>query len=251
MPRIKRQLTDCGIYHVIVKGMGSQLLFEDDQDRKKFLSILQKYKEEMGFKINGYCLMDNHVHLLIWDRFNDLSNIMKRINLSYVTYFNRKYERSGSLFHGRFKSEIISSHHYLLAAFRYILRNPENAGICNINNYKWSSYSDYIRKNKKKLTDTSFMLNVIYDNYGSITFDDFIKKQSEFSIMEITQPHFRNDKSVINLIRKTLHLDSPQRIQSFSKELRNKCLKQLKTLGIPVRQLERIIGISRGIIQRI
>lgn len=93
---------------------------------------------------------------------------------------------------------------------------------------KWSSYSDYIRKNKKKLTDTSFMLNVIYDNYGSITFDDFIKKQSEFSIMEITQPHFRNDKSVINLIRKTLHLDSPQRIQSFSKELRNKCLKQFK-----------------------
>lgn len=251
MPRKKRELIPYGIYHIIVKGIGSQLLFEDNQDRKKFLQILKKYKEEQGFLIYGYCFMDNHAHFLLKDVPNNLSTIMKKINVSYVSYFNKKYERTGSLFHGRFRSEIINNTKYLLTAFKYILLNPQKAGIKNCSKYKWSSYKDYLYENKNAITDNEYIKKLIKDNFGILSIKDFFRNiEIDENIMDISDSHYLNDSSIIKIIKKLFSITSPQKIQELPKAERDAYLRNLKKQKIPIRQLQRLTGISRLVISR-
>lgn len=251
MPRKRRQLVPYGIYHIIVKGIGSQLLFEDEQDRIKFYKIIKKYKDEQGFLIYGYCFMDNHVHLLLKDVPNNLSTIMKKINVSYVSYFNKKYERTGSLFHGRFRSEIITDNDYLLSAFKYILMNPQKAGISDCSKYKWSSYKTYLYNYKNSITDTDFLKNLFKTNYGEASLKKILENLKDEKVMDIPDSHKLNDNSIIKMIKKQFSLDSPQKIRSFPKKERDFFLKELKKRKIPIRQIERLTGISRLIISRI
>ena len=141
MARQARQKSEAGIYHIILRGSNRQILFEDEEDFSKFKSLLSFYKKRCGFALYGYCLMDNHIHLLMKEAENpavlfingkeiefgpgeSLETIFKRIGVSYVGYFNRKYKRTGHLFQDRFKSEPIDTDAYLLMALRYIHRNP-------------------------------------------------------------------------------------------------------------------------------
>lgn len=108
--------------------------------------------------------MDNHVHIIIDVNQNDISQIMKSINVSYVLYFNRKYERVGHLFQDRFKSELVEDDCYLLELSRYIHRNPVKANMVKTpGDYHWSSYNIYIGKVKDRylLVDTSLVLDCL------------------------------------------------------------------------------------------
>ena len=107
--------------HIIVRGIGKQILFEDDSDRRTYLSFLKKYRGETEITIFAYCLMENHVHLLIQDRNGAAPLFMKKMGVSYAQYYNRKYDRIGHLFQDRYKSERIEDDAYLLTVFRYIL----------------------------------------------------------------------------------------------------------------------------------
>ena len=91
MPRKARKLSSIGYYHIVIKGNGSQILFEDAADYRHFLNTLEKYLREEPFEILAYCLMDNHVHLLMHAE-DDLDRIMKRITCSYAYYYNKKYD---------------------------------------------------------------------------------------------------------------------------------------------------------------
>ena len=91
--------------------------------------------------------MENHVHLLIRDPDGSCPVFMKKMGVGYVRYYNGKYERIGHLFQDRYKSEIITDDAYLLSAFRYILNNPEKAGICRAESYPWSSCWEYNAEN--------------------------------------------------------------------------------------------------------
>ncbi|MBQ5759363.1 MAG: transposase, partial [Schwartzia sp.] len=125
MPRQPR--TPGEFFHVVVRGIGRQILFENDDDRRKYLALLEKYQEENDITLMAYCLMDNHVHLLIRDNNGSLSLFMKQMGVSYALYYNRKYERVGHLFQDRYKSEVVDREEYLLTAYRYILNNPVKA----------------------------------------------------------------------------------------------------------------------------
>ena len=146
MPRTARKKSNSGIYHIMLRGINRQIIFEDDEDRVKFIDILKHYKQKCGFNIFAYCLMDNHVHLIIKVNNDSLKSIMKRIGVSYVYWYNWKYKRSGHLFQDRYKSEVIEDDSYLLSLVRYIHQNPIKANITPIiGEYPWSSYGEYIR----------------------------------------------------------------------------------------------------------
>src|SRR6056297_72355 len=163
MPRTARKKSKTGIYHIILRGINRQTIFEDDEDAVKFLQTLEKYKQENEYEIYAYCLMGNHIHILIKENQEELGNSMRRIGPSYVYWYNWKYERSGHLFQDRFKSEVVENKKYLLTVVRYIHQNPLNAGkVKNIKDYKWSSYREYISKNR--ITDTDFVLDIINNN---------------------------------------------------------------------------------------
>ena len=140
MPRQPREYSKSKIYHIMYKGIDGQDIFYDENDKLDFLEKLLENKKEFKFKIFSYCLMNNHVHLVIGIEAENLSNAMKSLSLKYVLYFNKKYERSGPLFQNRFNSKCIENQKYFLDVCRYVHQNPEKAGICKTSQYKWSSY---------------------------------------------------------------------------------------------------------------
>lgn len=142
-PRVKKGAY-C-TYHVIQRGIEQRPIFLHDEDRIQFLDTLARMKEKYHYRIYGYCLMDNHTHLIVDSNGSDISTVMKSINVSYAMYFNQKYRRSGHLFQDRFRSEVVDDDRYLLELSRYIHLNPVRAGMVkNAADYPWSSYCSYI-----------------------------------------------------------------------------------------------------------
>ena len=136
-------------YHVINRGNAGEDIFISDRDKEKFLGYLEKAVERYGITIHAYCLMTNHYHLLIETPLPNLSQAIKWINVSYATYFNRKRNRRGHLFQGRFKSIIVDADEYLKPLSRYIHLNPIRANMVEkIDSYLWSSYPVYVGKRK-------------------------------------------------------------------------------------------------------
>jgi len=145
MPRYARRKSSTGIYHVITRGNRRSDIFFDEYDKLRFIDILKRKSEELDFYIYAYCLMDNHIHLLINELGSDISKIMGVINISYVRYFNTKYDKIGHLFQDRYKSEAVENEKYLFGVIRYIHQNPLKAAMVNnVDDYKWSSYKEYI-----------------------------------------------------------------------------------------------------------
>ena len=162
MPRIARKISKTRFYHVIIRGVNKETIFIDDEDRKMFLRLLKKYKAELKCNVYAYCLMDNHVHILMEDKELNIGELMKNMTCVYAGEFNKKYKRVGHLFQDRFKSQNVENQNYLLRLIRYIHRNPEKAGICKTEEYKWSSYNEVIYGSK--IIDRDFILSMYNDN---------------------------------------------------------------------------------------
>lgn len=147
MARAPRICFDGALYHVTCRGDNREPIFLDDQDYQQYLLFLRRYKDQFGFLLYGYCLMPNHVHLVIEPSLSGtISKIMLCANTRYTQYFNRRYGRVGHLFQGRFHSRLIEKDAYLLAASRYVHLNPVAAHLCRRpDDYPWSSYQAYVR----------------------------------------------------------------------------------------------------------
>ena len=137
-------------YHVINRGNAGENLFKGIRDREKFLEYLETAIERFSLKIYTYCLMTNHFHVLLETQLPNLSQAIQWVNVSYAGYFNRKYQRNGHLFQGRFKSILVDADEYLKQLSRYIHLNPVRANLVeHPDEYKWSSYSTITGKTKE------------------------------------------------------------------------------------------------------
>jgi putative transposase len=154
MPRPRRITAENACYHIITRGNQKQSVFMDTRDYERYLSILSKYKKKFEFKLYCFCLMPNHVHLIIEVTVPSvLSKIMKCLNLSYTLYFNAKYEKVGHLWQDRFKSRLIGKDAYLLECINYIEANPARAALASdISKYPWSSH--HLRDTNNNLLDS-------------------------------------------------------------------------------------------------
>jgi len=153
MARQLRIEIEGGFYHITSRGNLKERIFFADDDRKKFLEILERTKNRYGYILHAYALMDNHFHLLIETPKANISQIMQNINTSYTVYINNKYQRSGHLFQGRYKSIIVDKDSYLLELSRYIHLNPVRSGLVkHPQDYIWTSYLDYVESGRKDRT---------------------------------------------------------------------------------------------------
>ena len=145
MPRRPRQYSPDIAYHVIARGNNRQALFRKTEDYERFLFFLRFLKGSFNFYVYHYCLMTNHVHLLIQFPVQEsFRKVPQRLFLLYAKYFAREYHHVGHVFQDRFKSFPVEDNQYLLECGRYIERNPVKAGLCkHPSDYKWSSYSFY------------------------------------------------------------------------------------------------------------
>ncbi len=254
MPRVSREnsKTITQTYHIIIRGINKQDIFFDNYDKKKFLEELLKTKNKYDYDIYAYALMNNHVHLAIYDKSDSKSNIMHMLCTSYAQYFNRKYERVGHLFQNRFKSICINTDRYLLNLIRYIHKNPENDNICKMESYEWSSYNEYLYG--EKIASTNFILEMFGDERKQ-AIEKFIffnrAEEKEFSDGEFENEKMSDDVAIEN-IRRILEIDNLQKIQLLNKNVQEEyILKIIEIKGITVEQISRILGIDRKRIYRI
>ena len=129
--------------HVRHRGVNRQACFREDTDRLVYLSCLKELAATAGCAIHAYCLMTNHVHLLLTP--SDLRGcptLMRELGQRYVPYFNRRHGRTGTLWEGRFRSCLVDSPRYVLGCYRYIEQNPVEAGMVGTPaSYRWSSFA--------------------------------------------------------------------------------------------------------------
>lgn len=230
----------------MLRGINKQVIFEDEEDNFKFLETLKKYKAISGYKIFAYCLMSNHVHLLLKIEKEDIDLIIKRVASSYVYWYNWKYKRNGHLFQDRFKSEPVENDSYFLTVVRYIHQNPLKAGVCkSIDGYNFSSYNEYVKK--ADLVDTDFCLGII----DKEQFLDFNNEYNEDVCLEIEKDNFRlTDDEAREIIFKISKCRTITQFQNLNIDKRDKCLKLLRVNGLSIRQISRLTGIGFNVVRK-
>lgn len=144
MPRQARVKSNSGIYHIMTRGINKEQIFKTNIHKKTVIDIVNEIMTDIDFSIIAYCIMDNHLHLLLEINDDNLEILMKRLNIKYAMHYNKVEKRYGHVFQDRFKSEAVEDDKYMLGALRYIHNNPVKAGMVNnILDYKWSSANDY------------------------------------------------------------------------------------------------------------
>jgi REP element-mobilizing transposase RayT len=141
MTRRLRQEFEAGVHHVYARGNNRQAIYRSDADRHIYLRLLERTIARHRWSCLAYCLMTNHLHLLIETREPNLSTGMQRMQGRYASDFNRRYRRSGTLYEGRYHSVPVLDDRQLVATLAYIAANPEAAGICAAEDWPWSSHA--------------------------------------------------------------------------------------------------------------
>lgn len=171
MSRQARIISNSELYHIMIRGINKERIFKNEIYKSKILEIIEEIKKEIEFSIVSYCVMDNHMHLLMQASQDNLANVMKKINVKYAMYYNRLEKRYGYVFQGRFRSEAVEDEKYMLGALRYIHNNPVKARICkNAFDYRWSSARDFINKNSTIINN-----NYINEIFSLFNKNDFIQ----------------------------------------------------------------------------
>ena len=177
----------CGYHHVYNRGVAKKRIFLKDEDREKFLEILADVSKEFKFNIHSFCLMDNHYHLLIENKKENLSDGMRQLGSLYASYFNKTYKRTGHLWQDRFKSWYVMDENYLFTLFKYIESNPVKANMSSkIGEYKYSSSYSILKDGVPSFLQNSFILR---DYDTSVLFDIFDIPLSQKDIKNIDKLH--------------------------------------------------------------
>ena len=175
-----------GYYHVYNRGHNKQTIFYDAKDYRRYLKRLGEYLKKHEVTLLAYCLMPNHLHLLLRQDGDELiDRFIHRLHTAYTMYFNKKYEKVGAVFQGRFKAKLINTDEYLLHVSRYIHSNPMElfhaqglAMILKLAAYPWSSYGEYLKPLSMLLCNPTIILNYFSNSplRGKTTYRSFVEE---------------------------------------------------------------------------
>lgn len=249
MSRKSRIKSNSGDYHIIITGINHMDIFLEEEDKLFFQNKFIKYAKELKIKIFSFVIMDNHFHAEIGNATDEMSRLVQKLCTSYAMYYNRKYNRHGPLFNGRFKSEPINDMNYFYQVCRYINQNPEKAGISRAEKYKWSSFRFY--RKKRCFLNTDFFI----EQFGSVgNFIKFLKTDNEDYCMEYYNKEtsiVSNDNLYSDFIRQLLNIKNPGAISNKNSFNMNSDLKLLLKCGLSISRISRLTGISIGKIAKL
>lgn len=259
MARQARKKSRTGIYHIIWRGANRQEIFHEHEDRVKYLDILVNYQVKNHLTFYAWCLMDNHVHLLIREGNEDISATMKRIAVSYALYYNEKYDTTGHLFQDRFRSEVVESRCSFLKVVRYIHQNPLKAGMVRqADEWLWSSCRGYYGRSlyPQKLLKSGVALG-LFDTNGIVArekFREFNERENDDQCLGMGERKRGLRLTDEEAREKIKHMLGPLRIvdvKCMPREKRDRVLRKLKQIqGLSLRQAARILGVSATLILR-
>ena len=261
MPRRERKQSGTGIYHVMLRGINRQDIFEEAEDYWSFIRILSAVQERMGddlatktctCHIYAYCLMPNHVHLLLCEKNWKIGEVMKSIASSYVFYYNKKYGRTGHLFQDRFKSEPCNDSAYFMTLFRYIHQNPVKAGLVkSAKDYEYSSWgNDYHNLAAHWVCHTEPVVN----RYGLKELTDWVDMPlpEKLGCLDMDERKVISDESVRMEILKRCGASNITEFLLHSKERQKDIVRAvMRELEAGPRQMSRISGMPYTTLHKI
>ncbi len=248
MPRNARKKSESGIYHIMFRGINRQQVFEDEEDNRFFLQVLREYKLECGYKVLAYCLMGNHVHLLIKEGKEPLELIFRRIGARFVYWYNKKYHRIGHLFQDRFKSETVDDISYLGNLIQYIHQNPVKAGIViKPEYYPYSSFREYL--GKPDIVDMEYVEQFILRT--AVVKAGRERIVCDFMEIKETIPKGVTDDQARSMMMKITGCDTVSAFQTKTKESREEFIRKLKEAGVSIRQICRLTGMTYYMVQKV
>lgn len=248
MARQARMESPTEYYHVMMRGNNRENIFKDKSQKIFYLELLEDQAEDGLIDIVGYCIMDNHVHIIVKSELSNLSNVIKAINTKYAMRFNRQKDRVGHVFQGRYKSEIINDEVYLLQVIRYVHNNPVNAKMVRSpNDYRWSSFGEYLKQGR---IISKGQREFVLACYGSMNqFIEFHKKRDNHDYLEIKediQQYRRNiGEDIISTYLKEKEINKSEILNS------DEIIFILKRSKFTHRQISDLLGISNSRVQRI
>jgi len=258
MPRVQREKSKSGYYHVMLRGNERKNIFRDDEDKLRFIETLSEKKQENRYSLHAFCLMDNHIHLMVSEGAEDVADVIKRISISYVYYFNRKYKRVGHLFQDRFKSEAVEDDRYILTLARYIHRNPVKAGLVrSVSEYKWSSYDCYVNEHNQfaKIIDTNTVLGLLSNDVviAQQRFREYMNEEEQEEFIDLVE----EDEGAVERKAREL-ITSIQSVQSLAdadgnakKQIGDLIKKLREETNLSIRKISEITGLGRDKVHRI
>ena len=249
MPRTARIPSRTNIYHVMLRGVNRQTIFEDNEDRHVFLTELQKCKEISGFTLYAFCLMPNHVHLLLKTNREPLEKVFRRLDTRYALWYNRRYERVGHLFQDRFRSENVEDERYFLTVLRYILQNPMKAGMERApGTYRWSSYLAY-EKGIGRITDIQYAVDLVGQREELV---NYLRETNEDQAMDENQHISRlSDEHAKEMMKELTDCSSAADFQRLDDEVQKEYFARMYYQGMSERQISRLTGKQRRLIHRV
>ena len=242
----QRKPSPIEIYHVIYRGINKQRIFEDKEDYAMFLNIMRKYQPDCGFQLYAYCLMSNHIHLVIRPGSMPLGQVFQHIVPSFVIWYNIKYQRVGHLFQTRFMSVPVKNEVHLLTVVRYVHQNPVKAGLCDSpEKYEYSSFRDYF---DNKMIDAQLMLSLVSGEY----FRSFNCEENNDKCMDIDEeaPRVLHDERAGRIMQDVSGCCCATDFQALPADRRDEALRDMYRVGVSMKQASRITGISYGVIKK-
>lgn len=181
MTNKKREWYEGATYHITARGHHRNDIFRDEEDFQIYLTILEEallYFNSYNYEVLSYCLMDNHVHLILKTGVEPPGRFISRVHSIYARHFNKKYNYLGTLFQKRFDDEIIEDDTYMLETSRYIHLNPVKARMVKTpDEYKWCSYLTYVGLKKEKFINSEVILNYFQYERRFKLYKEFVYKR--------------------------------------------------------------------------
>lgn len=241
-----------GYYHVTLRGVGKQLIFENDDDRWDLLQRLKLNFSKCDAHIVAWCLMGNHIHLVIADFDDAMSPALQRVLSGYARYFNRRTGRSGHLFQNRFDRKAIDSDEQLIAAIRYVHANPQRAGICEISQYRWSSFDEYLMAydfgSSDGFSNPLLALSLWRTKSDFIAYSTADLEAQGTPMEDLSDIEFKRREKAEEIAK--AHGRSLNELKTLVPAERDRILFALSDARFTTREVERFTGISRSTVSR-
>lgn len=253
MARQARIISKTGYYHIIMRGNNKDFIFQSEDDKVFFKEILFSQQDEGLISIAAWCLMDNHVHLLLKAELVELSLALKRANIRFAVRYHKKHNSVGHVFQDRFKSEPIETEEYLMLVTRYIHNNPVKAKMVeNAADYKWSSYNSYLRYQNFVFNDTMKFVYYLFNN-DKETFKVFHEKEDDREYLEIRedQERYRKERAQNIITRVCDKYDIVEEKDIYlNKEILDEILKEMiENSGLSLRGIARFVKVPYSMVQ--
>ena len=255
MARQSRGRSRTGIYHVLLRGINYQPIFVQKEDYQKFVLILRdmvsaKHPLPLPCTLFSYCLMPDHVHLLIKEEEEGIAEVIKKISCRYAMFYNNKYAHDGHLFHDRYRSESINDDAHFMTVFRLIHQNPVRGQLCyRAEDYDWSGWREYIHI-RHRITAICAVHSVL-NRYTLHYLTEQVNHPLPETMQVLKFNQYRGsvpDEKVIDFLQSTYHIQQPREIRRYPKQQRDEILKAVMAFGANKRQLSRLTSYSPYII---